>query len=333
VFKTLDHLQHDVTKVFLKPSDGTLYTTFFSLLFMSTKTICVTSVEGWTGFTIAQALTTCKEPSFNVLGISQNPDKVDPSIRTVPFGEADAMASHLSNVDCMILVPPAGHNKVEVARRMIKACKDANVKHVLVVSSIYPQGDKDIEHKYPCLNEFRMMEQMATDSGIHDLCIVRLAFYMENLMLYRANMEGEHILPVPLRAHDKLSPISLQDAALAITKLCALCCKNDKWQSDVVTLVGHQTCTPPEMARAASKAWGSKIEYKQITDGQALQILSTTSIDPHERAVLLELYRMVREGKEEAEAKDKKGELVNLLKSEQPPTTLEAALKMLKTAA
>ncbi len=45
------------------------------------------------------------------------------------------------------------------------------------------------------------------------------------------------------------------------------------------------------MAKVASEALGHKVEYKQVSDQEAASILGkATNLDPHEQALLLEMY-------------------------------------------
>jgi uncharacterized protein YbjT (DUF2867 family) len=260
------------------------------------KNIAITSVEGLTGTCIVHALSQGGQ-SFKICGFSQEPNKVkDLDIKVHNFGSPGDMSSSLKDVDCMILIPPSSGNKVDVTWKYLDAAKQAKLKHVVVVSTLMPRGDRKEWQNCKALEEFWQVEEKVKTCGFEQVCIVRLAFYMENLLLYRDQLQQGQ-LPLPLGRDDGMCMVSLRDAAIGIMELFKQTSKQHKFPCEVLEFTGSRAWSPQQIAEEASRGSGRKIEYKQISDEEAKRILDKSSFEQRERDLLLDMYKLGREGK------------------------------------
>jgi uncharacterized protein YbjT (DUF2867 family) len=235
---------------------------------------------------------------MEVIGFAQDTQKANKhlKIKLCDFDEIDSKLDHVKKCDCFVIVPPSGGNKMDVVRKYLEVCKRANVKHIIVVSTLMPKETEDLGKKYRSLQEFRDMEKMVTDSGLQDVCIVRLGFYMENLLAYRDQI-AHGSLPLPLGPDDAMAPVCLRDAAQGILELCKQSITKNKFPREVVQFTGTKVCTPVQMAEAAGEALGTKVEYKQISERDADKILSKAPMEDREASLVLEMYGLTHEGK------------------------------------
>jgi len=260
------------------------------------RKVGITSVEGYTGRYITKAFNKWYK-NVDIVAFSKSPDKVkDLSVRAFPWDTADKMCKNLEGVDSFVIVPPSGQDKVDVTRRYLEACKKAGIKHVVVIGTTLPQDYNRFENdnKFKRLQEFRNIERLVSECGMQNVCIVRLAFYMENFLLYSKQMKKDKVLPLPLGQQDRMAPVSLEDAAKGIVELCNK--GKDHKSNQVYNFTGCESWTPQEMADKASRSLDCEIKFKQISESDAKTILSKTGLDECERELLLEMYEATRNG-------------------------------------
>lgn len=283
------------------------------------RVIAVTAAEGYTGSALLELLAsdqfkgsysklvglTFGEPKDDVKAILE-----DAGIETMMVDEIDEKMIKQLGVDTLCLIPPANKEKMALVKQILTLGKKAkSVQNVVLVSSAgadYAERDKQ-----PRLREFIDLEVLAMqpksdpstgDTG-HSPCIVRAGFYMENLLLYSKQAQGEGQLPIPIDPDHKFAPVALGDVALLLATI--LTSKGphglgDEVRGQMIVCTGPQLVAGPELAEAASQALGTKLEFKSITEAQAKKILSSEQgeeLDDAEREYLLEYYSLVREGK------------------------------------
>jgi hypothetical protein len=139
------------------------------------RKICITAVDGQTGFLIAELLLT--NPDFkskftSVTGLSLHPDspkcaelkKLGAEIIPHVPGRAREMVKVLkqSKADTICLIPPTHSDKYDVTMELVEASKKAGVPNVCLISAA--GADMADEKKQPRLREFIHIENavMAT---------------------------------------------------------------------------------------------------------------------------------------------------------------------------
>lgn len=283
------------------------------------RNICITAVDGQTGFLIAELL--LSEPKFkdkitSVTGLALNPTSEKAKeleglgAVIVPHkpGRERAMVDALKKTGCdtICLIPPAHEDKYDICAELTSAARKAGVQNVLLISSAgcdYAERDKQ-----PRLREFIDLEAMVLsakgDPSVplgHSPCVIRAGFYAENLLLYAQQAQNEGLFPLPIGDNHKFAPVALGDIAHVAAHV--LSGKgphgfDDRHRGQMMVLTGPMLCAGKELAESASKALGQKMEFENISEREAKRVLQAQAdIDDSEKEYLLEYYSLVREGK------------------------------------
>ncbi|RFU77947.1 hypothetical protein TARUN_4277 [Trichoderma arundinaceum] len=283
------------------------------------RNICITAVEGQTGFLIAELL--LKEGKFSRQITSLTGLALDPSsARAQEFeelggklvhhqpGRERVMVKALKEIGCdtICLVPPAHRDKLDITMELANAAKKAGVSNVLLISSA--GCDYADREKQPRLREFIDIESavLATkgepDTSLgHSPCVIRAGFYAENLLLYSEQAKADGVLPLPIGENHKFAPVALGDVAHVAAHVLAGKGKHgfdDRHRGQMMIVTGPMLCAGQELAQAASKALGTQIEFENISEKEAKRVLASQSeSDESEKEFILEYYSLVREGK------------------------------------
>ncbi|KAF7172594.1 hypothetical protein CNMCM5623_004765 [Aspergillus felis] len=283
------------------------------------RTICVTSVDGHTGFLIAELLLTdetFKSQIKSVTGLTLHPHaekckelaKLGVKIVGHEPGRLKHTVQTLQQIgaEVMCLIPPAHKEKFDITMEMIEAAKKAGIANVCFVSSA--GCDLAERDKQPHLRSFIDLEaafmaskgESSTPTG-HSPVVIRAGFYAENLLLYSEQAQKEGILPLPVGTNHKFAPIALGDVAQVVAHV--LCGKGkhgfaDQHRGQLMVLTGPMLTTGDELASAASQALGTDLKFENISEAEAKKVLhSQSESDESELQYLLEYYSLVREGK------------------------------------
>ncbi|KAF4253136.1 hypothetical protein KXX13_005246 [Aspergillus fumigatus] len=283
------------------------------------RTVCITAVDGHTGFLIAELLLTnetFKSHIKSVAGLTLHPhaakckELAKLGVKIVPHepGRLKHTVQTLQQIgaEAMCLIPPAHKEKFDITMEMIEAAKKANVANVCFVSSA--GCDLAERDKQPHLRSFIDLEaafmaskgDSSTQTG-HSPVVVRAGFYAENLLLYSEQAQTEGILPIPIGQNHKFAPIALGDVAQVVAHV--LCGKGehgfaDEHRGQLMVLTGPLLTTGDELASAASRALGTDLKFEDISEAEAKKVLHAQSeSDASELQYLLEYYSLVREGK------------------------------------
>ncbi|RHZ43833.1 uncharacterized protein CDV56_101267 [Aspergillus thermomutatus] len=283
------------------------------------RNVCITSVEGNTGFLIAELL--LSDENFSkaigtVHGLTLNPnsqrckDLQTLGATIVPHqpGRLKNVAASIkdTNSDTLCLVPPASRDKIDITAELIEAAKRANVPNVVFLSAA--GCDLAERDKQPRLREFIDLEAMflgtkgdPSSMAGHSPVVIRAGFYAENLLAYSPQAKEEGYLPIPIGRDHKFPPVALGDVALLAAHVLVGKGKNgfnDKHRGQLMILTGPALLNGDEVARAASEALGADMKFEDISEYEAKKILkSQTETDDSEIQFILEYYSLVREGK------------------------------------
>jgi hypothetical protein len=124
---------------------------------MSRK-LCITAVDGQTGFLIAELLLT--NPDFtskidSIIGLTLHPSSQ--KCKDVPGREKQVVQLlKKSGADTICLIPPATKEKFEITMELVSAAKKAGVQNVCLISSA--GADLATREKQPRLREFIEIE-------------------------------------------------------------------------------------------------------------------------------------------------------------------------------
>lgn len=141
------------------------------------RNICISAVDGQTGFLIAELLRTDKTFSSKVdfvCGLTLHPtsaknkelQKLGVTIIPHKHGKVSDMAATLkeSGADTLCIIPPAHKDKFDITMELVAASKKAGVPNVCLVSSV--GADMASAKKQPRLREFIDIEQLVMEAKV-----------------------------------------------------------------------------------------------------------------------------------------------------------------------
>jgi len=284
---------------------------------MSRK-VCISAIDGQTGFLIAELLLTDRAFSSkvnSVCGLTLHPtstkckelQKLGATIIPHKPGKVKDMAAVLqeAGADTLCIIPPSHRDKFDITVELVAASKKARVPNVCLVSSA--GADMADAKKQPHLREFIDIEQLVletkgdakTPTGTSPV-VVRAGFYAENLLNYSPQAQ-EGILPLPIGPGHKFAPIALGDVALVVAHVLSGKGKHgfdDRHRGQLIVLTGPMLAAGEELAEAATQALGKDMQFEDISEAEAKRVLHAQApSDASEIQYLLEYYSLVREGK------------------------------------
>lgn len=192
------------------------------------------------------------------------------------------LADCFRDVQDLFVIPPSTEDKVEVATNYIKAAKDAGVKFVLLLSVYGADAES-----YSWGSQFKKIERHLQESGVENWCILRVPFYMQNLILYK-NQINQGYLPLPSDT-GKFAPLDVADVgkmAAWILKDCA----NHKGKTYNCT--GAEAMDGSQIAEVFSKVWGKDIAFKNVAPEEARSILKSRNVPDVEIKGLLDFFEL-----------------------------------------
>jgi len=282
------------------------------------RNVCVSAVDGQTGFLIAELLLnddTFSSKVDSVCGLTLLPtsDKCEEiqnlggTIIPHEPGKVKDMAKVLkeSGADTLCIVPPAHKDKFDITMELVEAGKKAGIPNVCLISSA--GADLADAKKQPRLREFIDIEQLvmeskgdaSTPAGTSPV-VIRAGFYAENLLNYSPQAK-EGSLPLPIGPNHKFAPIALGDVALVAAHVLSGQGKHgfdDRHRGQLIVLTGPMLAAGKELAEAAKQALGTEMEFEDISEAEAKRILhAQADWDASELQYLLEYYSLVKEGK------------------------------------
>ncbi|KAK9241810.1 NAD(P)-binding protein [Lipomyces tetrasporus] len=283
------------------------------------RNVCITAVDGHTGFLIAELLLT--DPTFkrgvdSLIGLSMHSsaakckELTQLGAKIVPHkpGRERDMATTLKELgaDTICLIPPTHKDKYDISVELVNAAKKANIQNVCLVSAA--GCDLADPQKQPRLREFIDLEQIALapkgdpDTALgHSPVVIRAGFYAENLLLYAPQAQKDGLLPLPIGQSQKFAPVALRDVAQVAAHVLTSKGKqgfSDKVRGQLIALTGPMLAAGNELATATSRALGVDMKFENISEAEAKRVLhSQSDSDNSELQYLLEYYSLVREGK------------------------------------
>jgi len=282
------------------------------------RNVCISSVDGQTGYLIAELLISHHKFSGkvdSVSGLALNPNsakckelqKLGVTIIPHKPGKVKEMVNTLkqSGADALCLIPPTHKDKFDITTELVAAAKKAGVPNVCLISSA--GADMADAKKQPRLREFIDIEQLVmeakgdadTPTGTSPV-VIRAGFYAENLLNYSPQAK-EGIMPLPIGPNHKFAPIALGDVALVAAHVLSEKGKHgfaDKHRGQLIVLTGPMLAAGEELAEAARQALGTDMQFEDISQAEAKRVLhAQAASDASEIQYLLEYYSLVKEGK------------------------------------
>ncbi|KAF4472426.1 Prestalk A differentiation A [Fusarium albosuccineum] len=234
------------------------------------RNVCITAVDGHTGFLIAELILKHRDFSRkvnSVVGLTLHPDsdrakelkELGATIVQHDPGRLRIVTRTLKDINCgtICLVPPAHQDKFEICEELATAAKRADIPNVCLISS---EGcDYAEREKQPRLREFIDLESLVLEAKGD----------AENLLLYAPQAKEEGHLPLPIGKNHKFAPVALGDVAHVAAHVLTGKGKHgfdDKHRGQMMVVTGPMLCAGAELATAASKALGTELQFENISE-------------------------------------------------------------------
>jgi len=190
--------------------------------------------------------------------------------------------------DCMLIVPPATQNRVEVALQEVEAAKSAGVKFICLLSVA------DIDNKQMGFGQqFQEIENAITKSGIPH-CFMRAAFFMENFLGICQHIKEKGEFSFNVKSDAKFAPIACDD----IGKACAFALVDcSKHQGQKYTLTGGELVCCNDVASMMTKLVGKDVKFKQSSVDEAKACLNKAGVPDWQSKGVVELWCLVDQNK------------------------------------
>jgi len=265
---------------------------------MTKPKVCITSADGFTGYEIAKHLATTPDLKNKIQSIcaitedeSQSIDLKDKGVTIHKAKSTSDYVEIFEKADTVVLIPPTKKDKAGHAKDLIDAASKAKIKNCIVISMAATDIADQKSHSHLC--EFQKIEHLVKQANFEHWLILRANFYVQNLLLYQEQIK-KGTLPIPI-GDGKFAPADLLDVAEATALLLSNPDKMKEYSGQLLTMTGPTAMTGQQMAQHISKVVGKEIKFEDISNEEALKILSNVKmLDESEKMLLLEFYDLVK---------------------------------------
>jgi uncharacterized protein YbjT (DUF2867 family) len=217
--------------------------------------ILVTGATGTVGIELVKRLWAAGAPTRALVHDASKADVVrrpNVEIAQGDFSVPETLAAALEEVDTVFLASPPGSRQVETEGKMIKACVQAKVKHIVKLSTLKPNARSAV----PFLKWHGQIEQELRESQ-RPFTSLQPNYFMQNLLRLAANISSTGAIQLPMK-NAAVSMVDIRDVAeVAMRVLTA----PDRFEGQSLVLTGPEAITFPEVADKLTIALGRRIRY------------------------------------------------------------------------
>lgn len=265
-----------------------------------TNDLMVIGASGYVGVATIKSLAKYKKDFTIFAGVRNldSPKNAPLAIPGVTLVKADMNLPHtmvpaFTGVDCVFIVTPGDKERTGLSIAALKACKDAGVPHVIVLSftSVSVPGtvfaDQGIQ-----------IEDYVKNSGLNHT-IVRLPLFMENVLgqLESIACKGEFYSPIP--SNILYNAASVGDIGECIAKIMI----NAKQYAGMTLNLTGALCSEGHYAEAFSDALGLPVKHVQVPHKVTKEYALNLGMPDWQVDGWLELYKLI-ENKDPSQTSD-----------------------------
>jgi uncharacterized protein YbjT (DUF2867 family) len=264
---------------------------------METKqeSILVTGASGNIGSEIVkQLLSDAPDVSIKAaVHSSQNVKKVKSDARVkviqIDYKEPDTVREALNGVDKLFLLTPDVPNAADLASNVVIEAKKAGIKQIVKQSVMGAALEADVG----TMRLHRQVEKFIEQSGI-PFTFLRPNEFMQNFINFHSpSIKGNNAFYVPLE-DAKVSLVDVRDiAAVAVKSLI----DEDKHKNKTYLITGPEALSYHQVAEILSNTTGRKINYVNISDGEARAAMKEIGMSDWLINTVSELSEYFRKGK------------------------------------
>jgi uncharacterized protein YbjT (DUF2867 family) len=264
---------------------------------METKqeSILVTGATGNIGSQVVkQLLSDAPDVSIKAaVHSSQNVKQVKSDDRVkviqIDYNKAETLREALNGVDKLFLLTPDVPNAADLASNVVIEAKKAGIKQIVKQSVMGAALEADVG----TMRLHRQVEKFIEQSGI-PFTFLRPNEFMQNFVNFHSpSIKGNNAFYVPLE-DAKVSLVDVRDiAAVAVKSLI----DKDKHKNKTYLITGPEALSYHQVAGILSSTTGRKINYVNISDGEARAAMKEIGMSDWLINTVSELSEYFRKGK------------------------------------
>lgn len=224
---------------------------------------------------------------------SQNVKKVKSDARVkviqIDYNEPETVREALNGVDKLFLLTPDVPNAADLASNVVIEAKKAGIKQIVKQSVMGAALEADVG----TMRLHRQVEKFIEQSGI-PFTFLRPNEFMQNFINFHSpSIKGNNAFYIPLE-DAKVSLVDVRDiAGVAVKSLI----DEDKHKNKTYLITGPEALSYHQVAEILSNTTGRKINYVNISDGEARAAMKEIGMSDWLINTVSELSEYFRKGK------------------------------------
>jgi len=295
-------------------------------LFSSRQNVFVCNADTLLGYYAAISLCESKEFNKVICGVCDREDewskkleKEGCELREWNLDDRRSIEQALQGLQHVLLLAPLDEKIIQQTRNILEACRSVDVKHMVYWSLL--GVDQAHGGEYKRLRQFKEVEDMVKQCGIHNVCVARIGFAQQKLFMLSHVIQDRGILPLPT-ARGKFAPVNLRDCGYATAKMLCKAESQNHHKHQTYCFTGAHLMTGRKLVEHANRVLQAEIEFQDIELEEFGKFLREQGeLNEFEIETILECMCLIRENKLAMRTED----LKKLLERE--PTDIETFFK------
>lgn len=207
----------------------------------------------------------------------------------IDYNEPETVREALNGVDKLFLLTPDVPNAADLASNVVIEAKKAGIKQIVKQSVMGAALEADVG----TMRLHRQVEKFIEQSGI-PFTFLRPNEFMQNFINFHSpSIKGNNAFYVPIE-DAKVSLVDVRDiAAVAVKSLI----DEDKHKNKTYLITGPEALSYHQVAEILSNTTGRKINYVNISDGEARAAMKEIGMSDWLINTVSELSEYFRKGK------------------------------------
>ncbi|KAI8372875.1 uncharacterized protein BYT42DRAFT_594778 [Radiomyces spectabilis] len=199
-------------------------------------------------------------------------------IKEVNYENENEIREVFHNVKLCMIIPEFSHKRVQEGENVIKACKQQNVEYVGMFSLIgvdrcQEQGTGEWKH----MKQYRQLEQKIEEQFKEKHWIVRHPVYTQIFYYLAPMVEGQNVLPLPVKKNAKWGCIDLHDVVGAMVQLSKRHDKSSIFSGErkLWQFTPKQNFSSEELCRQMAQGLGrDEMQYRETKPNETKEYLT-----------------------------------------------------------
>jgi uncharacterized protein YbjT (DUF2867 family) len=197
--------------------------------------------------------------------------------------DESSMKMMLKGFDMCFVICPGHQDRTKVSISAINACKEAKVKHIMVVSVLTCDKSNQMFGK-----QFKPIEDVTKLCGI-PYTILRLPLFMDNHMSHCKSIKEEGTICTPQDPEAMYSPICVHDIGMA----AAMICMHPEMHANKTYNLVTKCMSMNDMTRCFSKCLGKPVKYVRCDYPTAKKMFMDMGMPEWQTEGVLELFQAI----------------------------------------